>query len=214
MQAVNNDNFGPLVAYLVPGGTVLLGFSRFSPTLQTWFTPPSGAAPSIGGFLYLTVASIAAGMVVSAVRWACVDTVHAKTGLPPAKLDFSRLNENVAAFELLISIHYRHYLYYSNMFIAVAAAYLCYRVDLPNPMSLGWTDLGFVLLETVFFATSRDTLRKYYQRSEQLLSAPSADVAASDADDGTICPSESRALVVRQSQVASHPMSGKHPAAE
>ena len=73
MQAVSNDNFGPLIAYLVPGATVLVGLSNFSMTLRSWLGNTPSDAPSIGGFLYLTVASIAAGMTVSALRWVAVD---------------------------------------------------------------------------------------------------------------------------------------------
>lgn len=168
---VSNANFGPLVSYLLPGATVLLGFSAFSPTLQTWFATAAAGAPTIGGFLYLTAASLGAGMTVSAVRWAVVDTLHSYTGLAPPRLDFSRLGPNVEAFGLLIEIHYRHYLFYSNMLVATAMAYACYRVKLGGFLALGWPDLGCVILEAIFFAASRDTLRRYYTRSQQLLSA-------------------------------------------
>jgi hypothetical protein len=125
-RLVTNANFGPLIAYLVPGATVLLGFSQFSPTLRGWFGAGSLESPTIGGFLYLTTASIAVGMTVSALRWALVDTIHSCTGLPLPKLDFSRLGQNVDAYALLIEIHYRHYLFYlfyANMFVATGIAY-------------------------------------------------------------------------------------------
>ena len=169
MQAVSNDNFGPLIAYLVPGATVLLGFSPFSEALKSWFATAPADVPTIGGFLYLTVSSIAAGMTVSALRWAIIDTIHRCTGLPAPSLEFSRLGANVTAFGLLIEIHYRHYQFYSNMFVATAIAYACYRVDVGMSWPLSYIDIGFVIVEIVFFATSRDTLGKYYVRSEQLL---------------------------------------------
>src|SRR5258706_433321 len=118
MLGVSNDNFGPLVAYLVPGATVLLGASQFSPTLRTWFAATPADAPTIGGFLYLTLASLAVGMTVSAVRWATVDQFHVRTGAPIPRLDFSTLGRNVEAFNLLIRIHYEHYMFYSNEFVA------------------------------------------------------------------------------------------------
>jgi len=169
-ERVSNDTFGPLIAYLVPGATVLLGFSQFSPTLRTWFAATPVGAPTIGGFLYLTVASLAAGMTVSAVRWVVVDTLHAHTGLTMPLLDFSKLGKNVEAYTLLIEIHYRHFQFYSNMIVATAVAYVCYRVKLGGLWPLGWLDLAFVGAEVVFYATSRDTLRKYYVRTQQLLS--------------------------------------------
>jgi len=171
MESVSNANFGPLIAYLVPGATVLAGFSPFSPILRTWLGAAPADGPTIGGFLYLTVASIAVGMTVSAVRWALVDTLHSYTGLPLPPLNFSRLGKNVAAYGLLIEIHYRHYQFYGSMFLACAIAYTCYRVNLGGILPLGWLDIAFVVLEVIFFVTSRDTLRKYYVRSQQLLAS-------------------------------------------
>jgi hypothetical protein len=171
VTSVSDTNFGPLVAYLVPGATVLAGLSPFFPILREWFAANPTDAPTLGGFLYLTVASLAAGMTVSAVRWVVVDTLHAWTGIRRPLLDFSRLDKNADAFSLLIDIHYEHYLFYSNALIAVAVAYGCYRVRLGGFLPVGWLDLGFVALEIVFFATSRDTLRKYYARTAQLLRA-------------------------------------------
>jgi len=172
MRDVTPDNFGPLIAYIVPGGTVLLGFSPFSPVLQSWFSGVPPNAPTLGGFLYLTLASLAVGMTVSAVRWGIVDTLHAWTGIPLPKLNFARLGNNVAAFHLLIEIHYHHYQFYANMLVATATAYVCYRIHVGNSSSWGWLDVGAILLETIFYLASRDTLWKYYSRAGQLLSSP------------------------------------------
>lgn len=169
MPTVSNANFGPLIAYLVPGAVALSGLVPFSPTLEKWFATSLADAPTLGGFLYLTVASLTSGMTVSALRWAALDSLHARTGLAPPRLDFSRLGPNVEALSLLIDIHYRHYLFYANMFVATAIAYVGYRISLGDLHSVGPSDVGIAALEVVFFATSRDTLRKYYRRSEQLL---------------------------------------------
>lgn len=166
MQTVSKDTFGPLVAYLIPGVTILAGLSYHSVRLRLWF---GAYEPTIGGFLYLTLAAIAAGMTVSAIRWAVVDTLHAKTGLKLPPLDFARLGENVNAFTLLIEIHYRHYQFYANMLVATAIAYVSYRIAVGVFRGPWWIDCGFVVLEGVFFATSRDTLGKYYARSRQVL---------------------------------------------
>jgi hypothetical protein len=170
MQTVSTTNFGPLIAYLVPGATALLGFFPYSETLRSWFAAAPDGTPTIGGFLYLTVASLAAGMTVSAVRWALIDSMHARTGVSSPRLHFSRLADRVEAYALLIDIHYRHYQYYANMLVALALALGGYRASLGGVWPPGWPDLAFVVLEAIFFATSRDTLRKYYARTGQLLS--------------------------------------------
>ena len=169
MQSVTNDTFGPLIAYLVPGATALWGISEFVPSLRSWFAIVPMQTPTIGGFLYLTIASIASGMVVNAVRWAVVDTFHRLTGLPPPKLDFSKLGQNVEAFNLLIEIHYRHYQFFGGMVVATAIAYLSHRLRNGSLWPLGWNDLGFLLIEAIFLTTSRDTIAKYYARGTQLL---------------------------------------------
>jgi hypothetical protein len=200
MQSVTNANFGPLIAYLVPGATVLAGFSPFSPVLRSWFGVSAADAPTIGGFLYLTVASITVGMTLNAVRWALIDTIHAYTGLPLPPLDFSRLGKNVDAFGLLIEIHYRHYQFFGSMFLACGVAYACYRTNLGGLWPLGWRDLGFLLLEAIFFLTSRDTLRKYYTRAQQLLAGNTrSDLCGS-------VPQRRQATPVTMSQVLSHPL--------
>lgn len=165
---VSNTTFGPLIAYLVPGATVLFGLRDNSPMIQSWFMADPSSAPTIGGFLYLTVASIAVGMTISAIRWLLVDTLHRLMGLAIPSLDFGRLGSNVDAFGLLIDIHYQHYLFYSNEAVALAIAYAAYRARLGVGTPL-WSDLAFILLEVVFLVTSRDTLRKYYARGSQLL---------------------------------------------
>lgn len=168
MESVTNANFGLLIAYLVPGATALFGISEFSPSLRSWFAVAPTDAPTIGGFLYLTFASVAVGMVVSAIRWAVVDTFHRITGLPMPRLDFSKLGRNVEAFSLLIEIHYKHFQFYSNELIALAVAYGCYRIK-HGFWPLGWLDVGFLAIEAMLLLTSRDTIAKYYSRSQQLL---------------------------------------------
>lgn len=169
MQSISNSNFGPLIAYLVPGATALWGISYSVPAVRTWFATTSGDPPTIGGFLYLTIASIACGMVVTAIRWASVDSLHRLTGLSSRPLDFEKLHGRVDAFNLLIEIHYRHYQFYANMAVATLIAFGGYR------FSVGWSDYFgvlegvFLTFEAIFISTSRDTLNKYYRRTEQLL---------------------------------------------
>lgn len=167
MHTITNDTFGPLVAYLVPGATVLVGLSPFVPGIEVWLANAPENPPTIGGLLYLSLASVALGMTVSALRWATVDTLHAYTGISPPELNFARLPGKVEEYRLLIEIHYRHYQFYANMFIATAIAYFCYRVHVGwEPFDLA--DRAVLLLEPVFFFTSRDTLQKYYLRTVQL----------------------------------------------
>jgi hypothetical protein len=167
MQSITNDTFGPLIAYLVPGATALVGLSPFLPVVEGWLASSPQNPPTISGLLYLSLASLASGMTVSALRWATIDWFHARTGLPAPSLNFSRLMGRVEEYRLLIEIHYRHYQFYANMFVAVIIAYVSYRATV-GWHSFGLPDVATVVLEPIFFFTSRDTLRKYYARTVQL----------------------------------------------
>lgn len=60
------------------------------------------------------------------------------------------------------------------MLVATAIAYALFRIAHGFAVYPGTLDLGFLALETVFVVTSRDCLRKYYRRANQVLSQNNA----------------------------------------
>jgi len=69
----------------------------------------------------------------------------------------------------VIGIHYRNDHYYADMLIATAIAWICHRIQLGKLWHVDLFDAAFGAIEIIFFMTSRDTLRKYYVRTKQLL---------------------------------------------
>ncbi|MFW6114310.1 MAG: hypothetical protein ACOC7K_01065 [bacterium] len=83
----------------------------------------SGESPgTVGGFLYVTMASMAAGMLVSALRWLVIDTIHHRSGVAPPELDFSTFENKHAAFAILAENHYRYAQHYGNLLVALLLA--------------------------------------------------------------------------------------------
>lgn len=175
MQTVTRDNFGPLIAYILPGFVVLLGVSFFSPTVQSWLAASPILAPTVGGFLYVTLGSTAAGLIVSAVRWAIIDTIYHHTGIPEPQWSFAALRDRLGAFETLVQYHYRYFQFYANMLVAISFAYAArlLAVGIDSIQSLG-LHVGFVIVWIILLAGSRDALRKYYRRASDLLSDETA----------------------------------------
>ncbi len=159
-----DTNFGLLIAYVLPGFTALQGMPFLSSS-TAWGT---GAGTSLTGFLSGAVEAVAAGLTISTVRWLVIDTIHHRTGLRAPAWDFARLEKNVAAFELLVQVHYRYYKFYANMVVALAWAYIA------GGYALGWPGLAYWLLGALFFFASRDALQKYYGRAGRLLGAEMA----------------------------------------
>jgi hypothetical protein len=167
---LSNENFGLVIAYILPGFVALWGVSYFSPTVESWITASQQGAPSVAGFMYVTLASIGTGLTVSGVRWLVIDTIHHLTGLTRPAWKFGNLDDKLQGFVTLNEGHYRYYQFYANMFIAAGFTYAAWLVwNGKGLRAAGWANLHFVVLEIVLFATSRDRLAKYYSRVAQLL---------------------------------------------
>src|SRR5687767_9166410 len=102
MTEVSDRNFGFLIAYLLPGLIGLLALSDHSPLVRGWLAGSSGSEPTVGGFLYLTVASVGCGLTISALRWLLLDPIHHRLGVAPPAWDFARLTERLQAFQGIV----------------------------------------------------------------------------------------------------------------
>lgn len=102
MSTLSNQNFGLVIAYLLPGFVALWGVSYFSPTVASWITASQHDTPTVAGFMYVTLASLASGVTVSAVRWAIIDHLHHATGVVPPAWQFGRLEGRLQGYLALI----------------------------------------------------------------------------------------------------------------
>lgn len=170
MDIVNSRNFGLLIAYVIPGFICLLGVACMSEPVWVWLVGSGMAGPSVGGVLFVGVASVGAGMTASVLRWAILDTLHRLTGLRRPALDESNLADRLAAFDYLVEQHYRYYQFYGNSLVAAVAAHLMWRWSgVSDRVPVGPPELLLVILGGVFIAGSRDALRNYYAGSIVLL---------------------------------------------
>ena len=167
------QNFGLLIAYILPGFVVVSGAAFIFPPIRALLTPTLGLADGVESTAFVTLATLLAGMTVSALRWLLVDTLHHWTGLRRPEWDDASLPAKLPAFSAIVEDHYRFYQFHSNIAVAVACVYVAWRVQ--QPPFVPWADEAFLLIEFLFLASSRDNLRKYYARSARLLgSLPSS----------------------------------------
>jgi hypothetical protein len=111
-------------------------------------------------------------LVVNALRWFLLDSLHHFTGLTPPRLDFSRLQANMEAFQLAVEHNFRYYEFYASMFLA--AAFYSVADQCSRGLWSPWILAGFSAMEAVLFITSRDCLRRYYSRTGQMLRSKSS----------------------------------------
>lgn len=164
------QNFGLLIAYILPGFVVVSGAAFIFPPIRVLLTPTLGLADGVESTAFVTLATLLAGMTVSALRWLVVDTFHHWTGLRRPQWDDASLPTKLSAFSAIVEDHYRFYQCHANLAVAIACVYIVWRVQ--QPPFVPWADEAFLMIELLFLATSRDNLRKYYARASRLLGSP------------------------------------------
>lgn len=170
LTPVSSETFGFLIAYLIPGFVCLWAVRPFVPEVQTWLAVSPESAPTVGGFLFATLASLGAGLLTSAVRWLLVDHLYHATGIQQPNWDFRRLAGATPAFHAVVEYFYRYFQFYANTLIALAFLYATQLVTAQHwPGQNAWNDLAFLAAEVVLVLASRDSLTKYYSRSAFLL---------------------------------------------
>ena len=165
----SSTGFGLSIAYLIPGFLALLSVSGYLPAVRAWLMSPPASSPTMGGFLYGTVASLALGLTLSTIRWAVLDRLLLLTGIKQPSWDFSKLQHHLGAFMIAVEHHYRYYQFYGNTLV-----FLVFLFVFPHPLSgvvpgEPWLHrAGAGALALLFFAASRDTLRKYHDRARAI----------------------------------------------
>lgn len=99
------NDFGHVIAYLVPGFLLIVSIGPIDPKLQRLLALPATEQPTLGGFLYITIASLAVGLLASTVRWLLIDSLHHVTGLRRPQWDFSNLHLTGPGYDRLNALH-------------------------------------------------------------------------------------------------------------
>jgi hypothetical protein len=164
--------FGLTIAFALPGFLLLWGISFSSPQIATWLAHSSPAdAPTIGAFLYLAVASLALGILISAIRWATFEQfLYLLTGLKRSTKSESKLYEDGrrAAYQDKINNYYRYYQCYSHCMLAILISYVFNYLS--NERNTSWMLAASVLFVVVVLCVkSRDELRSFNIIREEIL---------------------------------------------
>ncbi|QDV73677.1 hypothetical protein [Botrimarina mediterranea] len=173
MTPVTDRSFGLLIAYLLPGFSALWLWGRRVPAINSWLATAPQHSPSVGGFLYVTVSSVAVGLVLSTLRWAIVDRLHHHTGLTAPKWRGAEDGPAIGVYQLMVDLHYRYYQFY-GAFLLLAVGLLLSPPggELGAALRTASGRLWLVALASLFLAASRDTLEKCYSRTPSLWAFP------------------------------------------
>lgn len=166
-QSNSLNDFGLVIAYVIPGFTFLHACTYQSQLLHGHFVPVDTNSTTVPGLILLIIVAVASGLFVQTIRWLLVDPIHHCTGIKPGNWDFRNLTGQMTVFEGLTENHYRFYQFYSGMVVS-----LLWRLVSNLSLEAAFLDSANVLmvgLTVLMFLGSRDTLRKYYKRLDAIL---------------------------------------------
>jgi hypothetical protein len=168
MKEVTEKNFGVIIAFWLPGFLFMWGLSYSLPSVAAWLATAKDDAPTVGGFLYASLASLALGLVINAIRWALVQELllYGVTRLARPRINFGNLtNKDVlAAFTGAIENNYRYYQYYANALVALIGAVTCYLRYGISPLSwIVWALVGTTAF--ILFLACRNELKAFNERA-------------------------------------------------
>jgi hypothetical protein len=138
------SNFGLAIAFLAPGVVGLWGVAQHVPEVKHWFGTSQSSQPSGASFLFVALASLAVGVVISGIRQLVLDTWAFRNGCWPLfkyggipnwigfrislkgpTLHHEKLIQDGVrqAYNRVVEGNYRYYQFYSNMGFAAMLAY-------------------------------------------------------------------------------------------
>ncbi len=165
------QQFGLVMAYLLPGFTGLAGLAPLLPQVNEWLLPVSQEGLGFGPPIYALLLATSVGLIVSCVRWLVIDHLLERLGIPKAIKDYEKLPQVLETYDYLINVHYRYYQFYSNSVISILFAYLPNRLlGTMSLLGLG-TDLGVFVVCAVLLLGARDALTKYRKKLIHILDA-------------------------------------------
>jgi hypothetical protein len=161
-------SFGYVIAYILPGLVALYGCRVFQPDWAGIQPPACGGELALSAWILLLLGALGVGLIVSALRWLTIDTLHQATGLSAPRVDFGRLHDQLDVFLVAVEHSYRYYQFYSNLAISLVFVTAVHLSASTTPWS--WKIYATICaLLALLLAASRDCLRRYYDRLSQLL---------------------------------------------
>src|SRR5258708_6924299 len=105
----STNQFGVLIAYVLPGFVALAGVAPLVPSVARWLRPVGQGDLGLGPPLYAVLAATAVGLIISCFRFVSIDRIHAWTGVRRPEWDDRRLQSVLGAFDYVVQNHFKFY---------------------------------------------------------------------------------------------------------
>ncbi len=176
-------SFGLIIGFLIPGMVGLYGVSLHVETIEGWFSVASTAqSSSVGGFLFVLVASIGVGVFISNVRWLVLERWIWKREPPKHDASARKGTQTELVYQNLVWQFYDFYLFAANMMFALGLLYLAWLAAeirtaglVVDALRMGSPLLLLVPACYVLYRSGKHSLERYTTRRSNVLQMVSQD---------------------------------------
>jgi hypothetical protein len=186
MPDISSTFFGLTIAFLAPGMVGLFSLKYWSETADGVFHTILSAKANAGLFLFVVLAAVVLGLVVSAVRWLIFEVTLERFGLfagerlkeedKKGRWDADRLN----AYRAAVDETYRYHQLYGGLVVTFPALFVGWLQThghwSTGELILLW--IGFAALEVLMFAGALSARKRYHQATKSIFSAQKPDPSA------------------------------------
>lgn len=166
MEDVTKDNFGYIIAFIIPGFLGLWALSLISPIINTWLTMQTSSFVVIKDVVFVILASLGLGVFESTIRWIVFEKMIC-CRFKQAEPDFSKLKGNLGEFESIVENHYKYHQFYGNCFVVVIFYGIICLIRFSEIISF-WSLVLYFVVIIILYVGAKDALLKYQKRVKQL----------------------------------------------
>lgn len=167
-------DLGFVIAFVAPGFVAFLALSYHVPAANAWMDAASKAKQGVGVFLFVLLASLAMGLIVSGVRALSIDKLLRcpwllrKFAVPAIAFDWAGLEGKKLPVLLTVrDAYFRHYQFYSNTLVALVLWAVSHATSGVASLSCGQRvviSIGIIAL----LLSARDSLLGYTRAANQI----------------------------------------------
>jgi hypothetical protein len=176
-------DFGVVIAFVAPGFVAFKAASYHMPTARAWMDAASNKEQSVGVFLFVLLASLSMGLVVSGVRALAIDNllrsprILGRFVVPQITFDWAQVDDKKLSILLTLrDSYFRHYQFYSNTLVALV--FWTFSRAFATGPSLPWQQ--WALIGTGIIAlllSARDSFLRYSDSVNRALRNPNEEDA-------------------------------------
>lgn len=174
MQDQLGKSFGLVIGFLIPGMIGLYAAALHVEMFREWFGVAARAeSSSVGGFLFVIVASIGVGVFISSLRWLVLERWIWRRTPPEHDASRRRDTQTELVYQNLVWQYYQFYLFAANTMFALVLLYASWLAA--ELLSAGFRPglcLPAALLAPasyVLYTAAEDSLGRYNKRRTNVL---------------------------------------------